>query len=636
MFPSFTGNARQKRQVNLSGRNANPFAASSSSKALSASSNTQTALAQAQQERLHRKHERERPPAAVRIQRSWRGYHDRLISRAGWRRQWDVAEGWPDHSQEGTYESEAGCLNQLRLLVHFFDLNSEDLARLQQFAQRYLHSLLAGSFREDDKRWTYLLFRLATITMLVLETHSREELGKQRQPRFLLDVTSNLLKLLQSLAHTIPEMLAKHSHRYYRTVASLCSEVCPDRPEQIGPPMFELLNSNSRLAALAYDGFCAELLTVPNLSGIFHGLQAFDAIVKYRDVAEALSGKLSSTSSVGFLQSKSHEQLLWLLAYFIHFHRIARADQDLARNIPDANFIRVVSVLVSYLSGDIASRIDMAHNSATAMIDGDQYKIQNPLPEFVLSEISNLISEENVSGLLTSFDVDHQERGSSVSSTEEASILASYALMLLRVFPRRSDEIRMWLYRGSTSSQSAVNGERIPAVKYFFWAARSTSIFQDIKGNPEATVRLLKSGSRGATGHKNQEWRLILLFMELYIFPLKIMDDEEFLSGSSSSTDSPIWTRQSALPIAQIEEFTTFLKNLAFSLYWHSSELNASAQTESSVSLADYFGRVDPSHASIDQKFQRSELAVAGISGLSLGYLKGLATSVLRMIYERE
>lgn len=92
MKPSFSGNARPKRQVNLSGRNNNPFATYSSPGNSPSSHAQNTALANAQQERLQRQRERERPPAAIRIQRVWRGHIGRTKARSSWRQLWDDRE----------------------------------------------------------------------------------------------------------------------------------------------------------------------------------------------------------------------------------------------------------------------------------------------------------------------------------------------------------------------------------------------------------------------------------------------------------------------------------------------------------------------------------------------------------------
>lgn len=74
MFQTFSGSSRRPRQVNLSGQNVNPFAASSWTPS---ASGTQQTVANAQQERQQRQLERERLNASKNIQRTWRGYRAR-------------------------------------------------------------------------------------------------------------------------------------------------------------------------------------------------------------------------------------------------------------------------------------------------------------------------------------------------------------------------------------------------------------------------------------------------------------------------------------------------------------------------------------------------------------------------------
>src|ERR1700680_4464473 len=89
MFQTFSGRSRRPRQVNLSGQNLNPFAASSWSPS---ASGTQKTVANAQQEREQRRQERERLNASKRIQRTWRGHRSRRQLADSRRALWDEIE----------------------------------------------------------------------------------------------------------------------------------------------------------------------------------------------------------------------------------------------------------------------------------------------------------------------------------------------------------------------------------------------------------------------------------------------------------------------------------------------------------------------------------------------------------------
>lgn len=143
MFQTFSGSSRRPRQVNLSGQNLNPFAASSWSPS---ASGTQQTVANAQQERQQRQQERERTNASKRIQRTWRGHKVRRDLAESRRTHWDaeVADSGPDITRP--------CLiQQTRLLVSFLSpKRPDDVRRLIYLSQR-MSEVGYGSFlaRQD-------------------------------------------------------------------------------------------------------------------------------------------------------------------------------------------------------------------------------------------------------------------------------------------------------------------------------------------------------------------------------------------------------------------------------------------------------------------------------------------------------
>jgi len=663
MFPSFTGSTRPRRQVNLSGRNSNPFAASPGARTSSFPQLSQNALAQAQQERILRQQERERPPAATRIQKTWRGHRDRKEAQKSWRQEWDQKEAWgtaQGSSQSAPtpspYASEEECLKSLRLLVQFASaLNELDIQRLDYFATRYFQSLPIQSSPPADG-WTYLLLRLAKFTLGTLSTKRTTPL-----PSHLVD---GLLNLLQNLATAIPKKLAPYSREYFQTLAEVAVGRQTENFELLQETAIGILQPITTKIALVYEGFAIEFLTTPELPTIFGSLEVFAQGIKYESLAEAINKLLSSSPNTDILHITNRENLLWLLAYFIYFRRCKYSDKQRNKDLPDALYVQIVSRLISFLADDIGTRIDPSISGR--LIDGDIHGASvhsiRPLPAFVRSEVLTLINQENVSSLLASIDITPGDAATRIPN--EAAALASYALTLLRAFPRRGDEIRMWLYRGSTSGQSLTAREysygwlrhenflpnTLPAIKYFYHAASRTDIFKRISKDPWETVSTLRPDKRHnsavehsssiTTESRDQQWRVILLFLELYTFVLKVMDDEEFLSGTGTAFDEQwSWTRKSALPLDQVRDLTTFLKSLAFSLYWNASEIAGIEATEAKTSLAEYFGHI---RAPLTEKSQDeppakyAELSVAGVSGMSLAYMKDMVTGVLRMIYERE
>ena len=130
MFQTFSGSSRRPRQVNLSGQNTNPFAASSWTPS---ASGTQQTVANAQQERLQRQQERERLNASKRIQRTWRGHrvrHNLAESRRVLFDETDVADA-------GSARAGVGLVQKTRLLIAFFNRRrKDDINRLIDLSER--------------------------------------------------------------------------------------------------------------------------------------------------------------------------------------------------------------------------------------------------------------------------------------------------------------------------------------------------------------------------------------------------------------------------------------------------------------------------------------------------------------------
>lgn len=191
---------------------------------------------------------------------------------------------------------------------------------------------------------------------------------------------------------------------------------------------------------------------------------------------------------------------------------------------------------------------------------------------------------------------------------------------------------------------------KIPAIKYFWQASKSSQIFNIISNDSTKVLALLQPPKHGegrasiSQEDRDQEWTIILLFFELYTFLLKVMDDEEFFSSASpfaaSDNIQSSWTKESALPLKDIRDMTVFLKNLAFTLYWNLADLTSKGDTTTSTGdLRNYFTNItQPSVVSERQEAEAKEHSndLPGVTGIPLDYFKGLVTGLLRMLHERE
>jgi ubiquitin-protein ligase E3 C len=363
------------------------------------------------------------------------------------------------------------------------------------------------------------------------------------------------------------------------------------------------------------------------------------------ELAPLVNVGLLSTALVRNLSSSPAEQLipngrLWLLAHFIALHRLQR------RSSQEPEFLRALSLQLSGCSGDIVGRIDSADPEVveeSSNSDPSQGGGVARLPSPIKDELLSLVDKASITGLLAKFNIDYAK--TSAAGEEDASLLASYALTLLRIFPRRGDEIRMWLYLGSMTTTSGV---QVPALKFFWQAMSMTNTFTAIRSDSKAALSILRPQTRQSTSMsdfvRDREWRTILLFLELYTFVLRFTDDEEFLSASTPTfgqeTGPVSRIRESALPIEDVRQLTLFLKNLAFTTYYNAGELSDDDHHGIEGGLGTYFG------TNVTSRFQAHETTVerkdvaarpfAGIAGMTFNYVRTIVTGVMRMLYERD
>lgn len=477
------------------------------------------------------------------------------------------------------------------------------------------------------------------------------------------ECSTDLLRLLVAVINLRPESFTQISRPYYALLSDLVSGArhsSLDRGQIMtairipledhieldknGKLLFYCIPVPARLTGLdeinydAYAALALNFLTTPDLANLLGSLDDLSTILNLSILSSALVREYSSSSG-NQLQS---ERRLWLLAHFISLHRLQR------RSGQEPEYLRALSLQLSGSSSEIMGRIDATDPETLqeAKDSGAADKPPAPLPSFVKDELLSLVNQDSISGLLAKFNIDYAK--ASASGEEDASLLASYALTLLRIFPRRGDEIRMWLYQGSMTSST---GSQVPALKFFWQAMRLTNTFSVIAADSKAARILLRpqtittgSGS-SSDAQRDREWRTILLFLELYTFVLRFTDDEEFLSASTPNlgqTDTPVSRmRESALPLEDVKRLTIFLKNLAFTTYYNAGELSDDGQQAPESGLGTYFGTNTPTtrfhspEKSATAK-RSSNRPFAGIAGMTFDYVKTIVTGVMRMLYERD
>lgn len=651
MHQSFTGSARKARQVNLSGRQTvNPWAA------LSKTQSGANPVAQAQADRLKRQLERERLQAARLIQKLWRGHSSRRKQKSIWKQLWDDNEqerlGSPApldyeslvETKEAipVYRDPTLLLLQIRLLLSFQEFRRDsvrdktDTLRLLYFGQALQRTIEGHPSRPDfDDIWTYNLSALALVVAQHLKSivcgesaHAKNSYG----PR--------LLKLLTWLTELVPDAMAREASTYFGVIGSVLRTQSAELwRESTTQSILTVLKLPCHGQQSAYMAFARIILGEDSFANARDVLKELASAIDLGELSGAIMKELEDAEE-NKKQPPNTTRLLWQLAHLIYMHDSLEkgyAGQD--------SYIEALSALLGQCANDIAARLDPADEA----MFGSENNTPGLLPAFIREMILRIPQQDNVRAVLHEVSTPMSPRHTKEQSEfESAKRLANFAVSLLRAFPSRAQNIRMYLYQGSVSS---VGDADISTIQYFWRTARATNVFKKAVQDHRNVLSLLKEAapesnqigqaplSRGEIALWRDEWRIILLFLELYTFVLKFMDDDDFFAldkrrafGATSPDSTSFMARQGALPLEDVALLSTFLKNLAFILYWHAADLDQSHEVAQEANLSVLFGSSSqPSGRQSEKKPQ----TLAG-NGVSQDYLKGLVTGLLRMLHERD
>lgn len=305
----------------------------------------------------------------------------------------------------------------------------------------------------------------------------------------------------------------------------------------------------------------------------------------------------------------------------------------------DFNYLESLHAQLSALSSEISLRIGTKAVDESADNDSAEELLLQPLDPYVANQLTSLVENDGISRLLQDFS--RNLAGSSNQEFHATSLLAGYILALLRSFPGHGDDIRMRLFLEQIPTPSG----DVPTVKYLWQIMKQTSVFRKLEAESEKPVEILRRYLQGSpdaiSGNtEEQDWRVILLFLELYIFILRLSDDEDFFSAirpsilESNASTSRI--RSCSLPVEDIKLLSIFLKNTAFSLHYQAQALSQSPQaieTATKSRVDSYFsGRSSVTNSPNDTKSKRLSISTR----LDLESLRGIITTAMKMLYERD
>lgn len=346
-------------------------------------------------------------------------------------------------------------------------------------------------------------------------------------------------------------------------------------------------------------------------------------------------GQLSDAIAYLYTQPRAStsppDDLLWLLAHFVHITG-TQMHSD-----PSIGQIRSIFIQLSALSSDISARVTPKSLSTEADDQDDAMNLHTTDP-YLSEHLMWLISNQGTSKILRDFTASSiQSSGEALQST---SLLAGYLLTLLQSFPTNADDVRMRLYLEQVTTQSGP----VPTVKFLWHMVQKTSVFETLRKESQQPLGILRRYLQSSSTHavetvEDQEWRVILLFLELYTFILRLSDDEDFFSAIHPSLlkdgSPPSRIQSCSLSLEGVQSLTLFLKNVAFTLYYKARELSP-IQQESDTAvqsrLDSYFG-AGSKEANDNQPAVAIELKS---TKLGLGSLRDIISSAMTMLYERD
>ncbi|GAB0131688.1 E3 ubiquitin-protein ligase [Epichloe bromicola] len=615
MFSTFTGNSRRPRNVNLSGQAGNPFVNTSWSPAVVSNATKTVSDAQAQREKRHL--ERQRLKAAGKIQSTWRGHQTRCSLANGWRAAFD-----------DLYRSSASHLTvaerlplAFNLLLSFFSQRSfDDLQRAYMFAK----DCESAHIEHIAPRGIHVS-RLTRLTDILTYTLGAVVSEKANSP-FDLSV---LLKLISRLTSYNAQTILNSIDSYYTALAGLYQD---RRNEKWGDLLFDALNAPLNVVSFdvlnaAYKALAFAFFTSSDL-GVFETHSArLSSNVKTTKLAETIQFVYGSLPE----SLPSKQDLLWLLAHFIS---LGRASLDSSAKFA---YLNALLVQLTYLSPEISTWINLTTKTGDRLNDDEGASLQ-PLSPYVSKQLLSLVDHDGISNILQDFSSNLAHSAS--MDSYGTSLLAGYILTLLHCFPANADETRMRLFLEQIPTVSG----SVPTIKFLWQILRQAKVFAKVERESERPLDIIQRYLRttpnlSQESTEEQEWRVILLFLELYTFILRLSDDEDFFSGMTTqiveTNSSTSRLHECSLSLSDVQRLTVFLKNTAFVLHYKARELS---QTHKAIEAAtksrldSYLGAED----SPQNVVPTDKSSPSASTKLDLDGLRAIITTALKMLYERD
>jgi ubiquitin-protein ligase E3 C len=377
-----------------------------------------------------------------------------------------------------------------------------------------------------------------------------------------------------------------------------------------------------------YHAFAFSFLTRDHMRFFEENISNLSRTISLSHLARAMVAGSSPISSPQY----SQDAQLWQLAHFIDLSRFS------ANSGPDTSVLEALYNQLSALSSSISIRLSVSVKTNEDDENDSEEPLALPLDPYVTSQLLSLVDSDGIAQTLKDFSINLA--GSSQQEYQSTSFLAGYILTLLRCFPSSGDDIRMRLFLEEIPTLSG----DIPTIKFLWHMMVKTSVFHKLKAESEPPLEVLRRYLGAAAGstaspEEGQDWRIILLFLELYVFILRLSDDEDFFYGIyppvMQQAPSTSRIRSCSLSLEHVEMLTSFLKNTAFTLHYKTQELSKSRndlETASQRRVDTYFSTGE----SITTNQGQGTRLPKNPTSLDIDSLRNIVTSAMKMLYERD
>lgn len=335
-------------------------------------------------------------------------------------------------------------------------------------------------------------------------------------------------------------------------------------------------------------------------------------------------------------KNASNEDMLWLVSHFVSLGNVAQEP------VSKVAYLETLYIQLTALSREISLRLDS--ESSQGLVGNSEHTPDSEvIHPFIKHQLLSLVSPKAISELLR--DLSRNMDSSSSRQFQETSLLAGYISTLLVCFPSQADEIRMRLFLESTPTPA---GE-ITTVTLFWRTVRQSALFHKLSTESQSPDEVLRDYAQGdfhpsASSPEEQQWKVAIIFLELYIFVLRLSDDEDFFSGLKPqliARNSPASRIQACnLSLEDLKLLTTFLKNTAFALHYKGHQLSQThleANIMANSRLGSYLGSSSQSTSGPTRSRPSDAMSTPSFSTkLGIASLREIITTAMKMLYERD